>query len=157
MAIFLLGSLALQIPISRLSDKDDRRGVLIGVTVASAVACAAMTILSTLGTWPILATSFAIGGLSAVVYPIAMAHANEHENPGAMCLDYGRTVARLRRRRQHQSVLRRARDEMGGTRRVVPILCRDLRVACGIYLLSADAPRPGTRDYRLRGTAAPRS
>lgn len=84
MAIFLLGSLTLQFPISRLSDKDDRRSVLIGVTVASAVACAAMTILSTLGTWPILATSFAIGGLSAVVYPIAMAHANEDANPEAM-------------------------------------------------------------------------
>jgi len=74
--------------------------------------------------------------------------------PGSHCLDYGWTVARLRRRRQHQSVLRSARDEMGGTRRVVPILFRDLRVACGIYLLSADAPRPGTRDYRLRGKAA---
>ena len=84
LAIFLLGSLALQIPIGRLSDKYDRRGVLIGVAVASAVACAAMTVLSTLGTWPILATSFAIGGLSAVVYPIAMAHANDHANPEAM-------------------------------------------------------------------------
>ena len=73
---------------------------------------------------------------------------------GSHGLDYGRTVARFRRRRQHRSVLRSARDEMGGTRRVVPILFRDLRVACGIYLLSADAPRPGTRDDRLRGKAA---
>ena len=84
MAIFLLSSLALQIPISRLSDKYDRCGVLIGVAVASAVACAAITLLSTLGTWPILETSFAIGGLSAFVYPISMAHANEHTNPGAI-------------------------------------------------------------------------
>ncbi|MEC7536313.1 MAG: MFS transporter, partial [Pseudomonadota bacterium] len=84
MAIFLLGSLALQIPIGRLSNKYDRRGVLIGVAVASAVACAAMTVLSTLGTWAILATSFTISGLSAVVYPIAMAHANDHANPEAM-------------------------------------------------------------------------
>ena len=82
--ISLLGGLALQIPIGRLSDKYDRRGALIGVAVASAVACAAMTLLSTLGTWPILETSFAIGGLSAVVYPIAMAHANDHANPEAM-------------------------------------------------------------------------
>ena len=84
MAIFLLGSLALLIAISRLSDKYDRRGVLIGVAVASAVACAAMTVLSTLGTWAILATSFTISGLSAVVYPIAMAHANDHANPESM-------------------------------------------------------------------------
>ena len=37
-----------------------------------------------LGTWPILETSFAIGGLSSVVYSIAMAHANDHANPEAM-------------------------------------------------------------------------
>ena len=84
MAIIQLGNLALQIPIGRLSDKYHRRGVLIGVAVVSAVACAATTLLSTLGTWPILATSFAIGGLSAVVYPIAMAHANDNANPEAM-------------------------------------------------------------------------
>ena len=84
MAIFLLGSLALQVPIGRLSDKYDRRGVLIGVAVASAVSCGTMALLSTLGTWPILCMSFVIGGLSAVVYPIAMAHANDHANPEAM-------------------------------------------------------------------------
>ena len=28
--------------------------------------------------WPVIALSFVIGGLSAVVYPIAMAHANDH-------------------------------------------------------------------------------
>ena len=40
-------SLALLIAINRLSDKYDRRGVLVDVAVASAVACAAMTVLST--------------------------------------------------------------------------------------------------------------
>lgn len=43
-----------------------------------------MTLLSTLSTWPILETSFANGGLSAIVYQIAMAHANDHANPEAM-------------------------------------------------------------------------
>lgn len=84
MAVFLLGSLALQIPIGRLSDRFDRRGVLIGVAVASAVACGAMPFVVTLGYWPILVMSFVIGGLSAVVYPIAMAHANDHAKPETM-------------------------------------------------------------------------
>lgn len=84
MAIFLLGSLALQIPIGRLSDRFDRRGVLIGVAVAGAVACGAMGLAAPLGQWPIFGLSFAIGGLSAVVYPIAMAHANDHAKAETM-------------------------------------------------------------------------
>jgi len=59
MAIFLLGSLALQIPIGRLSDRFDRRGVLIGVAVAGAVACGAMGLAAPLGQWPIFGLSFA--------------------------------------------------------------------------------------------------
>ena len=78
MAVFLFGSLALQIPIGRLSDRFDRRVVLIGVAVAAAVSCGAMATAVPLGYWPVIALSFVIGGLSAVVYPIAMAHANDH-------------------------------------------------------------------------------
>ena len=113
-----------------------------------------MTLLSTLGTWLILETSFAIGGLSAFVYPIPYGvHATEHTNPGAIVwimvdLPHAPGVG------ASISPFFGGSREMGGTRRVVPILFRDLRVACGIYLLSADAPRPGTRDYRLRGKAA---
>lgn len=84
MAIFLLGSLALQIPIGRLSDRYDRRGVLIGVAIAAAVACAGMALAVPFGYWPVLGLSFAIGGLSAVVYPIAMAHANDHARAETM-------------------------------------------------------------------------
>ena len=84
MAIFLLGSLALQIPIGRLSDRFDRRGVLVGVAVAAAVACAAMGFAVPLGQSAIFGLSFAIGGLSAVVYPIAMAHANDHAKAETM-------------------------------------------------------------------------
>ena len=146
MAIFLLGSLALQIAISRLSDKYDRRGVLIGVAVASAVACAASDS-------PLDTRYMAHPGDKLCHRRSKRRRLSDRDGacerpckPGSHGLDYGRTVARLWRRRQHQSFLRRARDEMGGTRRIVPILCRDLRVACRIYPLSTDAPRSGARD-----------
>ena len=77
MANFLSGSLELQIPIGRLSGRFDHRGVLIGVAVAAAVAYAAMGLAVLLGQVPIFGLSFAIGGLSAVVYPIAVDHAND--------------------------------------------------------------------------------
>ena len=84
MAIFLLGNLELQIPIGRLSDRFDHRGVLIGVAVAAAVAYAAMGLAVPLGQVPIFGLSFAIGGLSAVVYPIAVDHANDHAKQETM-------------------------------------------------------------------------
>ncbi len=84
MAIFLLGSLALQIPIGRLSDRFDRRGVLIGVAAASCIACICMAVFVSLGYWLIMGLSFVIGGLSAVIYPIAMAHSNDHAKPETM-------------------------------------------------------------------------
>ena len=147
MAIFLLGSLALLIAISRLSDKYDRRGVLIGVAVASAVACAAMTVLSTLGTWAIL-ESFTISGLSAVVYPIAMALRTTMQTR--------KPLSRLwpdccspQRRRQHQSVLRRARDEMGGTRRLY-LYCSVIYASLAgftYYRRMRRVPAPETTDF----------
>lgn len=84
MTSFLFGSLALQIPIGRLSDRFDRRGVLVGVAVSSALACVAMAFVVQAGYWLILLLSFLIGGLSAVIYPIAMAHANDHARPETM-------------------------------------------------------------------------
>lgn len=84
MTAFLFGSLALQIPIGRLSDRFDRRSVLAGVAVAAAIACLAMIFVVSIGYWLILLLTFAIGGLSAVIYPIAMAHANDHARAEAM-------------------------------------------------------------------------
>lgn len=84
MTVFLIGSLALQIPIGRLSDRFDRRGVLVWVAVAAAASCVAMAFLMSVGYWLLLVLSFLIGGLSAVIYPIAMAHANDHARAETM-------------------------------------------------------------------------
>ena len=85
MMIFMFGSLALQIPIGRLSDMFDRRLVLASVASAAGV----MSVLigmtgSDAGIWSLYVFAFAIGGLSAVTYPIAMAHASDHSTPQQM-------------------------------------------------------------------------
>ncbi len=78
MIIFMTGSLSLQIPIGRLSDRFDRRGVLSAVALSAATICFAIALLSAFGIWLLYVLAFAIGGLSAVTYPIAMAHASDH-------------------------------------------------------------------------------
>ena len=84
MVAFMLGSLAFQIPIGRLSDRFDRRTVLIGVAAAGAVCCGAMAFAVDAGAVLLFALSLIIGGLSATVYPIAMSHASDHADPGTM-------------------------------------------------------------------------
>ncbi|NKB56256.1 MAG: MFS transporter [Alphaproteobacteria bacterium] len=78
MIIFMVGSLALQIPIGRLSDRFDRRGVLAVVAFSAGLTSIAIAFFGDAGMWLLFALAFAIGGLSAVTYPIAMAHASDH-------------------------------------------------------------------------------
>ncbi len=84
MAIFLAGSLVLQIPIGRLSDRFDRRTVLFSVTLVTAAACVGMAFTTTsehMTLATLLMLSALVGGLSATIYPIAMTHANDHAKP----------------------------------------------------------------------------
>ena len=81
MAVFLAGSLLLQIPIGRTSDRFDRRSVLIGVVLLAAGACVAMAVIPANGLVQVLTLSALVGGLSATTYPIAMTHANDLAKP----------------------------------------------------------------------------
>ena len=80
MMIFMFGSLALQLPIGRLSDRFDRRGVLAAVAVVAALANFVVGTVGAVQIWLLYGLAFAIGGLSAVTYPIAMAHASDHSS-----------------------------------------------------------------------------
>lgn len=77
MVAFLAGSLALQIPIGRVSDRFDRRSVLLGVMISTAAASAAMAAIAPTTFYILLAFSALVGGLSATVYPLAMTHATD--------------------------------------------------------------------------------
>ena len=77
MATFLAGSLALQIPIGRISDRFDRRSVLLGVVLCTAGAAGAMAATAPSAYFILLGFSALIGGLSATIYPLAMTHATD--------------------------------------------------------------------------------
>lgn len=81
MAAVILGGLFLQWPVGHLSDRIDRRRVLIGVALATSIACVAIvTAIAGARGW--LFTAGAIyGGLSFTLYSLAAAHTNDFSDP----------------------------------------------------------------------------
>ncbi len=77
MASVIFGGLLLQYPVGHLSDRVDRRTVLTMVTLATAVACIGIVLVSQWNLrWVYLAGGI-YGGLSFTVYSLSMAHAND--------------------------------------------------------------------------------
>jgi MFS family permease len=87
----ILAGAAAQIPVGLLSDRMDRRYVLIGVTLA-AIAAELIFIL-TVAPAPLFAivTGAVFGAAIYSLYPVIIAHANDHAEPG----DYVRTSGGL--------------------------------------------------------------
>ncbi|MBB3763534.1 MFS family permease [Sphingomicrobium lutaoense] len=72
----IFGGVALQYPLGRLSDRFDRRHVIIGCLVLTAVLCGVLTIVSHLPMILIFGSIF--GGFSFALYPLCVAHSNDH-------------------------------------------------------------------------------
>ena len=71
------GSLLLQWPIGWLSDKRDRRLVIVGVTVVTASVSIALAVLSALPLWGLFALVALWGGASLSLYAVCVAHASD--------------------------------------------------------------------------------
>jgi MFS family permease len=84
MSVAILGGLALQWPLGRLSDRVDRRWVLVASLVLLCLAC--LLLASPLSTWGRMTLPGAalLGGALFVVYPLAVAHANDALQPGQL-------------------------------------------------------------------------
>ena len=81
MSATIIGGALLQMPIGHLSDKHDRRTVLVLTSLAAAVAAAAAGFM-VLGERPGLSiVAFLYGGLMFSVYAISVAHANDRLVP----------------------------------------------------------------------------
>ena len=78
MAITILGGVSMQFPIGHLSDRFDRRRVLIAISFATAFFCALAVPLSGLGVYALFLSMFMIGGTSLTIYGLASAHTNDH-------------------------------------------------------------------------------
>jgi MFS family permease len=80
MGITLLGGLSMQWPIGLLSDKYDRRTVLLWVLIIIATTCLLEFALSRTAhatTWLLILTGL-FGGAAATIYPLAVAHAFDY-------------------------------------------------------------------------------
>lgn len=78
MAALLFGGLLLQWPIGRLSDRYDRRHVLLAVTIAMTLLALIMALFGQVSRTGLIVIALIYGGLAYTVYPICVTHANDH-------------------------------------------------------------------------------
>lgn len=79
MTVIIFGGVVLQWPLGKLSDRFDRRTVIIGISAALTLISLAMIAAAGLGGQAMLLTiTLLFGGLSFTLYPLAVAHTNDH-------------------------------------------------------------------------------
>lgn len=71
----------LQYPMGRLSDRFDRRQVILGIAIALAVVSAALALFGGLSMTLMLCLLAVFGGLSYTIYPLSLSHANDFMQP----------------------------------------------------------------------------
>lgn len=82
MSLAIVAGALAQLPLGRVSDLTDRRVVLIAITSLAALAGLAMVVINP-GEGVIVFVLFGLYGLAAnSIYPIAVAHANDHVHDG---------------------------------------------------------------------------
>lgn len=84
LVLAMLGSVLLQMPIGRLSDKMDRRYVMIATSVCGAIAGFVLAGIPVIDGEPSLIFFIGIiifGGFIYSIYSLAVAHANDHADP----------------------------------------------------------------------------
>jgi MFS family permease len=96
MGAAIFGGLLMQWPIGRLSDRLDRRQVLAGVAVLSAVTAAVLAVLSRAEHLVLFLSAGIYGGFILTLYPLCVAHAHDFAAPdqrtgtsGGMLLAFG--------------------------------------------------------------------
>jgi len=80
-SLSILGGALCQYPFGRYSDTQDRRKVLLVISVAGAVAAILLAALSFAGNWLFVAGAI-YGGMAFAIYPVAVAHLIDHLDAG---------------------------------------------------------------------------
>ena len=81
MSIAVVGGLVFQLPVGRLSDRFDRRTVLLGISVAAIVPALLLSIGSSFNPLLLFLGIGCFGGLVSTIYPISIAYANDYLDP----------------------------------------------------------------------------
>ncbi|MCC2689750.1 MAG: transrane transport protein [Rhizobiaceae bacterium] len=96
MSLVVMAGAAMQMPAGRISDMTDRRYVLVGASLACALAGILIFFLTPRAGTLVIAMTAAYGAFAYTLYSIAVAHANDHANPeefvkvsGGLLLLYG--------------------------------------------------------------------
>ena len=80
-AAIMVGGAAFQYPVGKLSDRLDRRLVLIGVSGAVALTAILLIPAAAAGAGMLSAVGFVAGGLALTLYPLSLAHTNDWLDP----------------------------------------------------------------------------
>ena len=86
MSLSILGGVILQWPIGMLSDRMDRRKVLVAVSLISAVTAVAILFAAHIHIWVFYGSALLYGAFCFTIYPIASAHMNDATPPEDMIL-----------------------------------------------------------------------
>ncbi|MGV8995821.1 MAG: MFS transporter [Parvibaculaceae bacterium] len=77
MSVVILGGVVLQWPIGLLSDRFDRRRVIVGTFAAAVIVCIGIALVGVPGHM-LLVLGALFGGLTFALYPLCVAHTNDH-------------------------------------------------------------------------------
>ncbi|MIL09244.1 MFS transporter, partial [Salmonella enterica subsp. enterica] len=77
-SLVVIAGAAMQLPVGRISDRTDRRYVLVGVAAVAALIGLLIFLLTPHTPWIVIASTSAYGALAYALYPVAVAHANDH-------------------------------------------------------------------------------
>ena len=91
MFVAVLGGLAFQIPVGRLSDRRDRRVVLIGLALGFAMAALLLAVLPH-SLVVVLPAAALLGGFMSTLYPVCVAYALDHMSSDCMVAVSGKLI-----------------------------------------------------------------
>ncbi len=92
MGVAITGGMVFQWPVGRLSDRFDRRRVMIAVTLLAAIFALAAVPISAISQNALLVLTFLFGGMTLPMYSLSIAHTNDHLAPDQMVAASGTLV-----------------------------------------------------------------
>jgi MFS family permease len=158
MMIVILGGVALQWPLGHLSDRYDRRRVIVLSFAATLGVSLALALLSTPG-FVLLATGAVFGGLSFALYPLCVAHCNDRLLGSERVAASGRLVLLYSIGAALGPICAAAFMTMVGTGGLFLFiaLCAGAALMFGLWRQAASAPVPGEdqQDFQMLPRTTP--